>query len=130
VRNVQDTECHRSRREVLAGAAAVAAASVLPCPVTAAVPSLPPIKPAWLVTAEANLAADPWLAFNCFGPSCALTVLNRDDSIDPLLYDKEVRAGLASALSNGEATMAPDGRLFITDRGRKVWHEEWLGSWS
>ena len=124
---MQDIECHRSRREVLAGAAAVAAAAV----VAAAVPSLPTIKPAWLVAAEADLAADPWLGFHCFGPSWALTILNREDGgVDPLMHhqDREVRAGLAKALTKGEAMMAPDGRLFITDRGRKAWYEEWLDS--
>jgi hypothetical protein len=120
--------CHRSRREVLAGASAVAATVAA----AAVVPSLPTIKPDWLVAAELDLAADPWLDFNCFGPSQALTILNRQDGVDPRLYgqDREVRSGFASALSKGEATMAPDGRLFITDRGRKVWHAEWLDSYS
>ena len=50
---MQDIECHRSRREVLAGAAAVAAASVLPArprPVAARAPAAvaaPPAAALW-----------------------------------------------------------------------------------
>jgi hypothetical protein len=116
------TQNRPTRREALVGAASTVAAVALP-----ALPA-PTVKPAWLVAAEADLAADPWLGFNCFGPSTGLTILKGHDGVDPLLYDQQVRASLASALSKGEATMAPDGRLSITDRGRKVWHEEWLES--
>src|ERR1700752_2376980 len=108
VRSVQDIEYHRSLREVLAGASAVAATVVA----AAAVPSLPTIKPAWLIAAETDLAADPWLDFNCFGPSRALTILNReDDGVGPLVHhqDRLVRAGLASALSKGERQWRPTG---------------------
>jgi hypothetical protein len=113
-----------TRREALTGAAAIVAAAALP------VLPASTVKPAWLVAAEADLAADPWLDVHCFGPSWALTILNGHGGVDPLLYDQQVRASFASALSKGEATMVPDGRLFITDRGRKVWYEDWLESWA
>jgi len=52
----------------------------------------------------------------------ALTVLEATDErgdggVDPLRYDRKVRAGFAKALTKGEATMAPDCRLFITEHG-------------
>jgi hypothetical protein len=39
-----------------------------------------------------------------------------------------MRADLAHALAAGEATLANNGRLFFTARGRKVWHAEYLES--
>ena len=39
----------------------------------------------------------------------------------PLRYGRDVRAALAKTLADGEAIMAADGRLFITERGRQAY---------
>jgi hypothetical protein len=56
----------------------------------------------------------------------SLTLVKRadergDGSIDPLRHGREVLCGFAEALAKGQATMAPVGRLFITDHGKWVW---------
>jgi hypothetical protein len=53
-----------------------------------------------------------------------------DGGVEPLRYGRQVLAGFAKALAKAQATMAPDGRLFITEHGKRVWREEWLESWS
>jgi len=50
--------------------------------------------------------------------------------VDTLRYDREVLCRFAEALAKGQATMATDGRLFITEHGRWVWRQEWIDSWS
>jgi hypothetical protein len=78
--------------------------------VVPAVPVIAARKPAWLVAAEADLKADPWLGIRPFGGG-ALAILGagtnyRHDGVDPLRYDREIRAELAQALAEGEAVMA------------------------
>jgi hypothetical protein len=56
----------------------------------------------------------------------SLTLVKRadergDGSIDPLRHGREVLCGFVEALAKGQATMAPVGRLFITDHGKWVW---------
>jgi len=128
---VPSFESKRTRREILAGAAATVAAAALPAlPVAVATATT---KPDWLLAAEADLGVLNW--FPMFGPGTALTVMKNawecgEDGVDPTRYDEGVRCQFAKALEYGDAMMAANGRLHITEHGRETWEAEWLDSWS
>jgi hypothetical protein len=116
----QSTPMESTRREVLTGAAAIAATAVLPAVPQAA-------TPAWLLEARAALLAKPLL-----GWSSGLSILGGwcadHGGAEPEDYDLSVKCSFARALDSGTAELTADGRLVLTELGREELRWEWLES--
>ena len=114
-----------TRREVLAGAAAVVAASALPVPDIAPIVSAAP-KPAWLLAAEATGTADYTCGPRMVDALIALPPSKREGiAVDPEKFDTDMQLELARALHAGYAELTPEGRLRMTPSGVRADEQEW-----
>ena len=113
-----------SRREILAGAAAVT--------VTVVLPAVPLPTPTWLVEARAAMDALGPSRSRFSTPWCALSLLSHGaehGGLEPDIYAPDQRPDLAYALEQGWATLEADGRLMITKLGQAEWELELFDSY-